>query len=554
MVSIGLSLFVVLAFLSSSLADKTFNSSGVFVKVLGQSGKISIGQRENQTGDPNLVMVEFSEIKEKSSDGTAVGETGKQKHSFNTFANQNFNFSEVVKGSYQNLSAIHFSFTADLTSVNSQLVTVIYIFTEAGNITVDNETTEVESGTVKFNIEMKNWSFCGTNNINCSKGNADETGALIDFDIIVKGKGNATKVNETTERMKGTRGDNYDLGGGAKIIMSKKVKYDNGPWSDMAVGYPKVSSTGDKQTFTFRFLKFNQSVLYDPTIQLAQGNTNTSVDNGTSNVQENTLGEGNVYVNILGKSGKITIGSKIKPADDPDRVTIELDGLQEIANDSKNIHDSDHVFQTFANQDFTFMSVINTTFQNISASIFRFNATVGSQNALVMLSVYIFRGNGSLSINGENTTVRAGTVKFNTEISGWKFCNGTMCTHSQIGEYLDLYITVKGKGEKPEKLVKKKFSNGDEYSLGGSSYLVMSKKVRSDGNWTDMPTGYPLIISRGNKKTFVIRMPKFSSNSFYDPNVEINIPDDGTSGAIIHVSSLIFNFFIAIVTLSGIFG
>lgn len=553
MVSIVLSLFVVLTFLSDSLADKTANNSGVFVKVLGRSGKILIGQKENPGDDPNYVVVQFSEMKERDANGNVVGATGASKHSFNSFANQDFTFSEVVNGSYQNLTAVYFNFSADLSSVSSKLVTVVYIFTKAGNITVGNETTEVEPGTVKFNIEIKNWNFCGTSNTTCSKGNVNEVGASIDFDIDIKGKGNATKGNETTDRKNGTRGDSYDLGAGAKVIMSKKVKYDNGDWSDMPVGYPSVSSTGSSQTFTFRFMKFNQSVLYDPTIKLGQ-----------SNEQEKTLREGKVYANILGKSGKITIGRANDPANDPDRVTIELDGLQEITKNDTDIHDSNHVFETFANQDFTFMSVINSTFQNVSTSMFSFSATVGSQNASVILTVYIFRENGTLSINGENTTVRAGTVKFNTQISGWKFCtNMTNCTHSQIGEYLDLYVTVKGKGEKPEKLGKKKFSNGDEYSLGGSSYLVMSKKVKIDDEWTDMPTGYPQIKVRGNKQTFVIRMRKFANTSIYDPTVETGIPDDGTpvdgtNGAIMHISSMTFKFVIAIlsicIALSEIFG
>ncbi|KAL3866252.1 hypothetical protein ACJMK2_043567 [Sinanodonta woodiana] len=558
MVSIVLSLFVVLTLLSDSLANKTANSNGVFVKVLGHSGKILISLREDPSDGPDSVVVEFSAIKEKSMDGTEVGKTG-SKHSFNTFANQNFTFSEVVNGSYQNLTTVQFNFSADLSSVSSQLVTVVYIFTKAGNITVGNETTEVEPGTVKFNIEIRNWTFCGTSNTICSKSTANESGALIDFDIDIKGKGNATKVNETTERKNGTRGDSYELGGGAKVIMSKKVKYDNGDWSDMPDGYPSVNSTGSKQTFTFRFMKFNQSVLYDPTIKLGQGNTNTSVDNGTSNVREKNLREGKVYANILGKSGKITIGRADNPANDPDKVTIELDSLQEITNSDTDIHDGNHSFNTFANQDFTFDIAINSTYQNVSASMFSFNATVGAQNATVILTVYIFREDGNLSINGENTTVRAGTVKFNAQINGWKFCsNITNCTHSEIGEYLDLYVTVKGKGDKPEKLGKKKFSNGDEYSLGGSSYLVMSKKVKLDDKWTDMPLGYPQIKIRGNKQTFVIRMKKFTNSALYDPTVETGIPDESTSGAIMHISSMTFKFVIAIlslcVALSEIFG
>lgn len=244
-------------------ADQEVDSNGIYVKVLGHSGKIMVAKRQNSSEDPNSVQIEFDEIKEKDSSGNEVGKSGASKHSFNTFASQSFSFSSLANVKYQNISAKMFNFTASLTTVNASLLTSVYIFTVDGNIIVANESTNIKAGNVKFSTEIKGWNFCGSAGVTCRQGNTDEQGVYIDFVIVIKGKGSASKA-----RKRASDGDEYDLGGGAGVILSKKVKYDDKDWTNMSNGYPTMTTTGGKQIFTFRFEKFNSSALYDPIVTM----------------------------------------------------------------------------------------------------------------------------------------------------------------------------------------------------------------------------------------------------------------------------------------------
>lgn len=89
----------------------------------------------------------------------------------------------------------------------------MYIFTEDGNITMGEETQMVQAGSVKFNVELSSWEFCG-----CKKGQTDEVGEFVDFTLEIKGKGNAT------EAPSGDDSEGYDLGGNATLKLSKKVR------------------------------------------------------------------------------------------------------------------------------------------------------------------------------------------------------------------------------------------------------------------------------------------------------------------------------------------
>ena len=60
-------------------------------------------------------------FKEVSSQGQAVGTTGKVKHSFNSFASQDFQFSDISSGTLQSLSVEYFTFTCQLKGLPSTL-------------------------------------------------------------------------------------------------------------------------------------------------------------------------------------------------------------------------------------------------------------------------------------------------------------------------------------------------------------------------------------------------------------------------------------------------
>ncbi|KAL3866256.1 hypothetical protein ACJMK2_043570 [Sinanodonta woodiana] len=256
----GRCLILLLFSFSIAIADQVLNYTGVYVKVLETSGKIEVGNTLNMDADPNAVKLQFAEIREKDSNGSSVGRNAVTAHTISSFANRSFSFSNTTDAKYQNISATMCNFTINLAPVTATLLTTVYIFKESGNITDANETTNIKVGNVKFIFTIMNWKFCGSPGVTC-RDIIREVGQYIDFSIVLNGNWSASNATKGTND-----GDMYNLGGGAGIILSKKVKYDAKYWTNMTVGYPTMMKTGEDQTFTFRFEKFNSSAVYSLTV------------------------------------------------------------------------------------------------------------------------------------------------------------------------------------------------------------------------------------------------------------------------------------------------
>lgn len=252
-------------------ADEEVTAEGVSVKLQGQSGGMTIGRTENPDQDKNAVKIKFDAIQERDSSGKIVGTSSNTKHSFNNFAQLSFEISSLQDTEYENLTAKRINFNASIPSVSATLLVQTYIFTEAGNITVDGEITEVKKGTVKFNIILDGWTFCTGST--CSKGGTEEVGAYVDLTISIKGKGTPSRKTGNNKR---TDGEEYDLGGEASVALSKKITKDNGLPENMPGNYPAFETQGSKQLFVFRFPKFENRVVYDPTVYAGSADATSS--------------------------------------------------------------------------------------------------------------------------------------------------------------------------------------------------------------------------------------------------------------------------------------
>lgn len=516
---------------------------GVFVRILGQSGKFIMGRKSNPSEDPNALKVAFDAIRELNKDGAVIGKSGRVKHSFNTFASQSFVFSNITDDQYQNLSAKRLDFVANLTSVGATLTVQMYLFEEEGNITQNDEVSQVSKGTLKFNMVLENWSFCGMNGETCKQGQSTSVGEYVEFVIAIKGRKSGTKKEKGRKRR--TNAQEYDMGGDASVVLSGKARYDSSSeYENLPDGFPKTEMKGSSQLFVFRFRKFNSSVFYDPQLTLdgndTTGDTTTQTPSGT----DSTLTAAQITTKILGKSGKMTIGRGSNPDTDADRVQVTFDEVSEIDSSGAAVGTSramKHSFNTFASLDFTFSAMQDTSFAGISAKRLDFTANIASVSAKLTVQVYIFTKGGVISIDGENSTVTAGTVKFNIQIEGWQFCgnSGVTCAQgskTEIGDGIDFVIAIKGKGSQQRKTANKK-TTGEEFELGGGSAVLLSRKIRIDGgNYTDMASGYPKLETRDGKQLFIFRFPKFTSSVLYDPLIVLGNPD--TSGANVVTSSL----------------
>lgn len=201
---------------------KELSTDGIYVQVLGKSGKFVIGRTKNPQNDPNKLMVTFDSIQEKDSNGNNVGTSGRFKHIFNNFAGQKFDISELTDDTYQNLAVKRLDCTAYLDTVGARLAVQIYLFREEGSVSQGDEESRVSKGTLKFNVFIENWKFCGSDTMECRKGKKSEFGEFIDFALSIKGsKPPNNKINKRTNAQE------FDMGGSASVVLFKQVTFNS---------------------------------------------------------------------------------------------------------------------------------------------------------------------------------------------------------------------------------------------------------------------------------------------------------------------------------------
>lgn len=228
----------------------------VCASILGQSGKM------NFYFDDQTIQVTMDSITELDADGNEVGNTGSVKHSFNSFASQDFEFSELYNTSYQNLSATAINFTASLVDATSIFTVQLYLFLEDGSIANHNESYAVSRGSFKFSYNFDYWPFCtigGSGVTECTKGGTEQEGAFLDFKIILKG--NSDVENDVNGTL--VYEDN------SKVYMP--VDYYASGWEVMPEGYPEESLQGSKTEVVFRFARFDEALDYDPVLNWGTG-------------------------------------------------------------------------------------------------------------------------------------------------------------------------------------------------------------------------------------------------------------------------------------------
>jgi len=259
---------IILQLLTPSISQESGSMTldDISVKALGHSGKISITKTTtNSTNgtEINEVVMDFSSLIERDINGTEVGTSGPNKHSYNNFAQMDFTISEMTTIKYQNLTALTFNlFATNLIEASTSFQGILYIFNDTGSIKAgEREFANVDVGTVKFSVEINNWPFCEVTDQCpgphcCKKGQTVEVGKYLDFEMEIKGKDAAKKTNNNKK---------YSLGGGSNLILFDSVLID-GNWTTLDKGYPKYSTEGSKEIYTFRFPKFNDSLIYDPLV------------------------------------------------------------------------------------------------------------------------------------------------------------------------------------------------------------------------------------------------------------------------------------------------
>lgn len=236
------------------------------LKILGHSGKIRlsyINDTVNST-ESSSIDIDFDSLKERNQNGEEVGKSGKQKHSFNNFAQLDFQITDFIESKFQNLSVFQTSIVVDKFLESTKFTAFIYIFNDTGSIdTGAGNNVTVNKGTLKFSVLIENWSFCLNNTVadaNCLQGQTVEVGSFVDFTINIKGK--------ETGKLSDSKTNKFSFGD-ANVVLPNYIKLDNND-TKMPDGYPSFTSTNTTNSFTFRFPKFNTSAYYDPVVEITQ--------------------------------------------------------------------------------------------------------------------------------------------------------------------------------------------------------------------------------------------------------------------------------------------
>lgn len=236
------------------------SSDALYAKVLGRSGKIDLAPTIDIANDPNKIRFEMSGLRELDSSGNVLGQGGNSKHSFDSFATQDFTFGTVQDSSYGGLACVKVPFSSTL-GAGSKIEIEIFLFKVMGTITVGPETFSVTNRTMKFNVKLFDWKWCGDAGIPCT--NDDGVGSALELDLQVSSN------QQASEKTAGSR--IYDMGGDAVMRLSRKVEVD-ASWQDMPDDGPILTPAGSQKVkVTLKFPRFNSSLLYDPEVTYCQG-------------------------------------------------------------------------------------------------------------------------------------------------------------------------------------------------------------------------------------------------------------------------------------------
>ena len=136
------------------------------IHILGRSGQFTLYNQARDRFDEDPVFIAGVDfVREIAADGaTVVGRQGPVKHSFETFANQEFEIIRQNETDVYGLEAEETTFVTTLLSGDVEIGTLqldTFVFTENGTIVTDGgEEFDISEDDVKFNVELKDWLFC----------------------------------------------------------------------------------------------------------------------------------------------------------------------------------------------------------------------------------------------------------------------------------------------------------------------------------------------------------------------------------------------------------
>mmetsp|Transcript_19924 Transcript_19924/g.46358 ORF Transcript_19924/g.46358 Transcript_19924/m.46358 type:complete len:317 (+) Transcript_19924:118-1068(+) len=254
------------------------------------------------------------------------------------------------------------------------------------------------------------------------------------------------------------------------------------------------------------------------TVAVATSSTSTSTT--TSETTEAASCGADTQVEVQGQSGRFTVYSAA--AGREAGVAVLMDALRELDAEGNAVGTSGnvkHSIQTFAPQDFTISPSEAVMLGSVSATKISFESPISTIGKIRVIT-YLMNEDGEIGQGNETFTVKCGDMKWNIELYEWTWCGCTQGQTAQVGEFIELDVTVRGAGN-----ASKSSQNDNLIELGSGASLLLSNEVIVDGAVTTMPAVRTAL--QGSSTVITFKFPKFTTSALYDPVISLS----GGSGA-----------------------
>ena len=516
------------------------------VDILGRSGKINI----NYIKESRLTF-EFSKLAEVFTNGTEI-EKKAVNHTFDNFANLDFEVSNFTAGQFQNLSCISTNIKLKSFFRKTALDASFYIFNQSGliktGVQVINGTNvdvfeNVTVGSVKMSLGVQNWTFC--NNLGdandeavCNFGiDTKNIKTELELEVIIKSKSEGKP--DFTKKGK----SNLFKFGDSSASFSPYYTADGANLA-MPDSYPTLNNTGNKNTFRFRFANFKSAVMWDPIFQAQVESNPTPVPPTPSPAKDDELIKDTEVIleSAGGKMNFKAFGDKNSTVSD---FKIQFLSIKEVDGNGNLVakKTGDHSVTSFANVIFTVKTSNVTVYPNskLNVTLMQMESTALLGGAKLSANVYVFSDDGTLTVGDKKYEVKDGDVKFDVAVQKWKFCavkfNNTDNTTSgncpgdsntfENGAFLDLEFAVNASAKSSQ--------NGEGRFVYGTSSFIVPNVYGLDNKMSTMPTGYPKYTQGQTQDSYVLRFAPFQNEVNYDPIVSFPIKAGGSGSALIIV-------------------
>ncbi|XP_068725873.1 acidic skeletal organic matrix protein-like isoform X1 [Montipora capricornis] len=272
----------------------TMRGSDTSVKVEGDTGKISTLHFEQDDDDDDDDDDDEDEVEDFDDDDALsfqveslreVDGNGISLRAIEPSAP--FKFSELQNSTkYQNLTAKTITLVTTLPNTRTTLELMVVLFLENGTITFGNETFNVLSGTMKFNINITGWE-------------TNQAGENLELVLSVKSQAEEPEKVDDDERADSDKDpicvdpddpneedDDcpiiYNMGANSEMVLNRGVLVNDGNYVKLPAGFPKFEVTGFmSKRLIYRLPLPFDSVLIDPSVNVGASTPQQLGNGGT---------------------------------------------------------------------------------------------------------------------------------------------------------------------------------------------------------------------------------------------------------------------------------